>query len=360
MNMHLRTTLAASRPARTGRMISRAPFMVAAGAVLISGCGHLTLTYEAGAQKIFSQDQLCPAERVVARLRPDIPPHTLAATIERRPPVGIASDPERVKMWQAQQATRAQSLDADAKTVEASGCGTTVVYLCDHPDLLDFNSQDGRIVGDNMMQICNEGLRSPGESNCTVPSAVRCVGRSHEVARVGDIGDTTARINAPDVVRLPPHSEVPAPPATMKGLRVLVVSELNGDAAYKAAAASKAACDRGVASLVEAVGWTRVSDEAQRHDLVMRGECTSLAGNQASNGALFLLKPLHLRGPRFETPDGQLVDEIAPSGSTFACPVADVDQCLAAAGEYATAYFVNSVAHSAKLAAYVTHARAAR
>ncbi len=180
-------------------------------------------------------------------------------------------------------------------------------------------------------------------------------GKSHEVSGVGVIGDPTARINAPDVVHLPLHSEVPTPPVTLKGLRVLIVSELNGDAAYKAAASSKTQCDQGAVSLTELVGWVGVSDSSQPHDLVMRAECTSLAGNRASDGALYLLKPLNVRGPRFETPEGQLIDQIAPSGSTFACPVSDEDKCLAAASEYATAYFVNSVAHSAKLADYVTH-----
>ena len=63
-------------------------------------------------------------------------PHTVYGSppAPAQPPAEITNDPERVQLWQSQQ-PKPFDIDSIAKTYEVTGCGTTTLYVCAHPQL---------------------------------------------------------------------------------------------------------------------------------------------------------------------------------------------------------------------------------
>ena len=91
-----------------------------------------------GAKEQFSQDHVCPLERVETRARPELKPSQFSTP--STPPNDIAADPGRLELWRAERASLAANEDAWGDVVEARGCDVHVFYSCGHPT----RSSDGR------------------------------------------------------------------------------------------------------------------------------------------------------------------------------------------------------------------------
>jgi hypothetical protein len=81
-----------------------------------------------GARRTFSEGFTCPRDRVEVRARPDLFPSAWLKA--RRPSREIASDAERLKMWQAEQDKQVAYKDGRYRVFEARGCGQQSLYEC--------------------------------------------------------------------------------------------------------------------------------------------------------------------------------------------------------------------------------------
>jgi hypothetical protein len=105
-------------------MTRRTASMLAASVTLLMACEKL----DADAKKSFSGSNTCPLDRVESRERPELHPSMLAPS--SRPPAEVARDPQRLAMWQQQQAKshaqttriRRCSRSADATTRSSTRC----------------------------------------------------------------------------------------------------------------------------------------------------------------------------------------------------------------------------------------------
>jgi hypothetical protein len=93
---------------------------------------------EDGARDHFVKALSCPADRVQVKARPDLGYGDLLPALRTgEPPAEVAADPERLELWQEQQAiaqaTRRANADAAYDVFEVSGCGRTVRLGCRHP-----------------------------------------------------------------------------------------------------------------------------------------------------------------------------------------------------------------------------------
>jgi hypothetical protein len=88
------------------------------------GCHSLS----EGAKSEFSKSLTCPIERVEVRARPELHPHDWFQP--KKPPSEIASDPERLKMWQDQQEKVRTGFDKYHSIFEARGCGHQTLVEC--------------------------------------------------------------------------------------------------------------------------------------------------------------------------------------------------------------------------------------
>jgi len=91
-----------------------------------------------GAKAQFSEERVCPLERVEVRARPELKPSQF--TRPSAPPADVAADPARLQLWQAEQARFAANNDDWGEVVEARGCSGHVFYVCGHPT----RSSDGK------------------------------------------------------------------------------------------------------------------------------------------------------------------------------------------------------------------------
>jgi hypothetical protein len=100
--------------------------VLAAGLLVlgVTGCKSVTK----GAKEHFSQDFTCPMDRVEVRERPDIRPSDLEPALA--PPKDIAADPQRLKMWQAQQDESRAYANSSDTMLEARGCDHQTLYAC--------------------------------------------------------------------------------------------------------------------------------------------------------------------------------------------------------------------------------------
>jgi hypothetical protein len=321
----------------------RIPWSVAIGCAI--GLGALApaceLSTSKGAQAVFSQQKTCPLERVKVRPRPDVPPHTLLeAPASQQPiPPEVAADPERLAMWNKTHQSTDANIDQVATTYEVDGCGDTAMYVCDHPTVADVQTGSPYIVGDT--GFVKDDTIALSAVECVPPLALR------EAEH-----DATSRIEGTDVVHVPAHSAMPTVPDALRGLRVLAIAPyVESKIASAARRPPQGSCS--AAKLFEPLGWVEVSDASEPHDLVVRTRCAG-SGVVTGHGAMYVLEPRQQDdGPRLETPDGQLIDQLQPGPVTFACPVADTVQCGEAVQQYKIANFIGQVVASTKLASYV-------
>jgi hypothetical protein len=307
-------------------------------AVLLSGCA--TLDLGTGAKHIFSREMFCPEGRVTVQPKPDTAPHVLLGVPEAPPPE-VAADPERLKLWQQRVDDQAQALDDSAATYELDGCGAQALYVCDHPRISDLVPGNGAITGDTSMS-----------SGSRVLSAVRCrsdVSRQLEL-QAGAMGDVRARVNSPDVFKLPEHSAASGLPLSMLGLRVRPVEHL-------LKGTSSGSCLQLAKQLIEEVGWVPVADASQPHDVVMKSDCF-LSATITTDSGMFVVLPVDVVGRTFETPDGKPIDRLKPLPSTLRCPGKDEPACTRAMSEFSLTDFVNQVSASGRLADYADQHRA--
>jgi hypothetical protein len=336
---------------KKGIMNRRYAFAALAGALAILNTGCV-MSMAQGARTIFSQKNTCPSDRITVRQRADVPPHTLLApqASQPQPPPDVASDPERLALWNKMHRDREASIDDVGTTYEVSGCGQSVMYVCTHPNVAEVMTGSPFIVGDV----------SVVENDVIALSAVECVPPAG-----GAEQDVVARIQGPDVVHIPSHTSLPMVPDTLRGLRVLALDRIVSsqtaqkvDAARAAAAAQGAnrGCAKDSAKLFGPLGWSAVFDSTEPHDIVTRSACTGNAAIATVQGAMYVLLPSRakeLGGTRIETPDGDLIDQLQLMPLTLACPTLNEAECVAAVKEYAAAHFIEQVVGSTKLVAYV-------
>lgn len=99
-----------------------------AALVALTGCAE---KLHDGAIDIFSKTNICPADRLVAKERKDIQPHTILDVSVPAPPPEVAADPGRMQMWRDMH--RVPDVDAFARVFEVTGCGKTTKMACAHP-----------------------------------------------------------------------------------------------------------------------------------------------------------------------------------------------------------------------------------
>ncbi len=323
---------------------------MAIGALLMmTGCA---MSMAEGARHIFSEKNICPADRVTVHKRADIPPHTLLAPqrTDQQPPPEVSADPERLALWNKLQQDRQATVDEAGTTYEVAGCGQSVMYVCSHPNVTEVMTGSPFIVGD----------LSVVEDDVIALSAVECL------PPVGANQNIAARIQGPDVVHIPPHTALPAVPDSLRGLRVLALDKVVSSqtaqrvdpshAAASAEEAKRSGCAKESTTLFGPLGWSAVFDAQEPHDLVTRSECTGNVALTTVGGAMYVLLPSRAKqdgGTRIEAPDGTLIDQLQLMPLTLACPTANQAECVEAVKEYAAAHFIGQVVGSAKLAAYV-------
>ncbi len=313
------------------------------GALACGGPSTGRFPMPAAAQVIFTQDATCPPDHVIVEPRPDVPPHTLLAHRGGNPPAAVAADPERLGLWFAQHGEDPAAIDTTWRTFEIKGCGEDVMYVCRHPSVEDFDAHEGRIVGDGT-------LRRGGE----VQSAVRCQSnvwrQLHDQA--GPRGDIAARMEAPNVPRLPLHSSTPTLPARLKNLRVLATE-------HPHTGVTQASCHALGRKFARDIGWAPV-EAGQAYDIAVQFDCFNVAF-VTHRDQMFALSPQDLQVTlTFSAPDGKFIDQFPPFPSTMSCPVNDELQCNAAFGEFVNATLAMGINQSAKLLDYVTKHRATR
>ena len=97
-------------------------------AVLMALCQLACHSLSEGPKAEFSKKFFCPPERVEVRARPELHPHDWFQP--KTPPSEIASDPERLRMWQDQQEKVRTAFDKYHSIFEAHGCGHQSLYEC--------------------------------------------------------------------------------------------------------------------------------------------------------------------------------------------------------------------------------------
>jgi hypothetical protein len=115
----------------------RSPVRLAVLLLPLSAVGCASLAD--GARDHFVAAHSCPADRVVVKARPDLGyGDLLPAPAAAVPSAEVAGDPERLALWQEQQARaraeRRASANARYDVFEVSGCGRTVRVGCRHPE----------------------------------------------------------------------------------------------------------------------------------------------------------------------------------------------------------------------------------
>jgi hypothetical protein len=99
--------------------------------ILLAACQ----SYESGARESFSKEFTCPGERVTVKERPELKPSQVmyGGANARQPPKEIATDPGRLKIWQAEQDKTTASVDSSCEMWEASGCDHAKLLCCRRP-----------------------------------------------------------------------------------------------------------------------------------------------------------------------------------------------------------------------------------
>jgi hypothetical protein len=125
-----RMTLTERKSSRMSRRWNRRIGWAAAVAMLSHvGCQSLA----DGAKSDFATAYACPANRVEVKARPDLHPSDFKPKRKpKTPPADVAADPERLKMWQAEQDRFMSYDDTYHSMYEANGCGHQALYECGH------------------------------------------------------------------------------------------------------------------------------------------------------------------------------------------------------------------------------------
>jgi hypothetical protein len=84
--------------------------------------------YVGAAKDTFRRQDSCPADRISARERDDI--HASEGLRHKSPPREVATDPERMREWEAEQRDERDTEDSSYTVVEVDGCGVSRLYQC--------------------------------------------------------------------------------------------------------------------------------------------------------------------------------------------------------------------------------------
>jgi hypothetical protein len=108
-------------------------------ALLATGCS-VSMTPEIVER--FSRANVCTAQQMVVRERPDLPVHAFACDLyvpmghqhacQAEPPADVAADPGRLAMWSERARAKVARIDRRyaSPVVEISGCGVHRFYTC--------------------------------------------------------------------------------------------------------------------------------------------------------------------------------------------------------------------------------------
>jgi hypothetical protein len=91
-------------------------------ALFASSVGVACVSRVAGTRTQFAMDMACPEDRVTVAPRSFVPP-------TRTAPADVAADPERLAMWQENDAARVAAENQRTFFI-AQGCGQAQIYLC--------------------------------------------------------------------------------------------------------------------------------------------------------------------------------------------------------------------------------------
>ena len=110
-----------------------------------------------GAREEFTRIYSCPGDRVEVRPRPDLTAWDLEVAKSGRgaPPDDIARDPERLAIWTKSEREQQERVNEDTGVFEVRGCGTEVLWACDHPTVAGGEVYIG-------MVSCEPGVYPPG------------------------------------------------------------------------------------------------------------------------------------------------------------------------------------------------------
>jgi hypothetical protein len=161
------------------------------------------------------------------------------------------------------------------------------------------------------------------------------------------------RIHGAGIMHLQTHYETPEVPASLRGLKVLMLDKIVGkQQSDESDQQVERGCRQASLSLFDQIGWFLVHDATDRHDLVIHAECTASAQFLTEHDSMYVLLPLASQGMRIETAAGELVEQLQPMARTVMCPVANQMQCAQAVKEYAASQLIEQIVHSASLASY--------
>lgn len=132
--------------------LTRALLTFGVALLACSGC----VTSMAGARSQFAQDETCPDDRVSVAAEARLP--TVAS-----PPPDVASDPQRLAMWQRADEQRERS-ESREKYYVAKGCGQTQVYHCYHCVDMPDKTVCGTVPNCEVASQCHES--QPGYVTC--------------------------------------------------------------------------------------------------------------------------------------------------------------------------------------------------
>ena len=103
-----------------------AVLLTLATAMAVTGC---TADKEKIARETFAKDRSCPLEGVRATARPDLSSYDLTFG-KRTPPPDAASDPQRLALWQADEARERAGWNEKIAVYLLVGCKEAKYYRC--------------------------------------------------------------------------------------------------------------------------------------------------------------------------------------------------------------------------------------
>jgi hypothetical protein len=167
--------------------------------------------------------------------------------------------------------------------------------------------------------------------------------------------DAQVRAEMASLPRLQPHYSVPSLPPAMRGLRVLVIARVVGGRTEEQTSEQvRQGCAEAGRELLTQIGWIPVASASEPHDLVWRGSCSGHVAIAATDDGDGMVARPRTEPTVIETPDGQVVETLAPGPEKMRCPQGiehvDVQTCGAPFRELVESGVVSQIAGSARIA----------
>lgn len=88
---------------------------------------------KSGAREQFSKQHACPESRVEVRPRGDLRVWDVLVGVTPQPPPDVASDPERIALFRANQQDQNDRMQSSCELYEVRGCSQQQLLCCAHP-----------------------------------------------------------------------------------------------------------------------------------------------------------------------------------------------------------------------------------